>query len=240
MDQDKLKMILEAAIMASGQPLSTDRLIALFGEDDDIPSRQQLREALDNLREDCSARGVELKEVASGYRFQVKEAYSHWISRLWEERPVRYSRALLETLVLIAYRQPITRGEIEDVRGVSVSSSIVKTLLDRDWIRVVGHREVPGKPAMYGTTKQFLDYFGLKALGDLPELAEIRDLDSIAEQLDLQMADEQAADAELLEDQEPVEREGAVHALRVPRADPAGQDESETDVEAVAVADESS
>lgn len=232
MEQDKLKNILEAALMASSQPLSIDRLTALFGDDEDAPVRQDIREALDALTAESAARGVELVEVASGYRFQVKEAFAQWVSRLWEERPARYSRALLETLALIAYRQPITRGEIEDVRGVSVSSSIVKTLLDREWVRVVGHREVPGKPAMYGTTKQFLDYFGLKSLGDLPELSELRDLDSVAEQLDLQIAEEQEAIAATAGER----WEGAVHELPAPEA--ARHDETTSELEPVAVGDD--
>lgn len=181
---EKIKNIIEAALMAAGQPLSIDRLLSLF-LDEQQPSRDQIRDALKLLADDCEGRGVELKEVSSGFRFQAKQDYAQWISRLWEEKPPRYSRALLETLSLIAYRQPITRGEIEDVRGVSVSSNIIKTLLERDWVKVVGHRDVPGKPAMYATTKQFLDYFNLKNLSELPTLAEIRDIDSINAELDL-------------------------------------------------------
>lgn len=181
---EKIKNIVEAALMAAGQPLSIDRLLSLF-LDEQQPSRDQIRDALKTLAEDCEDRGVELKEVSSGFRFQAKQENATWVARLWEEKPPRYSRALLETLSLIAYRQPITRGEIEDVRGVSVSSNIVKTLLERDWVKVVGHRDVPGKPAMYATTKQFLDYFNLKNLGELPTLAEIRDIDSINAELDL-------------------------------------------------------
>jgi segregation and condensation protein B len=181
---EQIKNILEAALMAAGQPLSIDRLLSLF-LDEQQPSRDQIREALKTLAEDCEKRGVELKEVNSGFRFQARQDYAPWISRLWEEKPPRYSRALLETLSLIAYRQPITRGEIEDVRGVSVSTNIIKTLLERDWVKVVGHRDVPGKPAMYATTKEFLDYFNLKNLSELPTLAEIRDIDTINAELDL-------------------------------------------------------
>jgi segregation and condensation protein B len=184
LSHEQIKNILEAALMAAGQPLSIDRLLSLF-LDDQQPSRDQIRDALKSLADDCEKRGIELKEVNSGFRFQAKQDFAPWISRLWEEKPPRYSRALLETLSLIAYRQPITRGEIEDVRGVSVSTNIIKTLLERDWVKVVGHRDVPGKPAMYATTKQFLDYFNLKNLSELPTLAEIRDIDSINAELDL-------------------------------------------------------
>jgi len=184
MEKTQLKNILEAALLASGQPMKIEGLLALF-EENEKPSRKDMREALDEIAADCEHRGIELKDVASGYRLQVKQDYSTWISRLWDERPARYSRALLETLALIAYRQPSTRAEIEEVRGVSVSSSIMKTLLEREWVRIVGHREVPGRPALYGTTRQFLDYFGLKSLGDLPELAQITDFEASARQLDL-------------------------------------------------------
>ncbi|MEJ2554219.1 MAG: SMC-Scp complex subunit ScpB [Gammaproteobacteria bacterium] len=175
----QLKNILEAAMLAAGEPLSVERLLGLFPEDA-RPETAQLRQALKSLGEDCAERGVELKEVSSGFRLQVKRDLAPWVSRLYEERAPRYSRALLETLVLIAYRQPITRGEIEDIRGVTVSTNIIKTLQEREWIRVVGHREVPGKPALFGTTREFLDYFNLKSLGDLPSLAEIRSLEVIA------------------------------------------------------------
>jgi segregation and condensation protein B len=181
---DKTKNIIEAALMAAGQPLSIDRLLTLF-LDEQQPSRDEIRGAIKSLSDECDSRGVELKEVNSGFRYQAKQDYAQWVARLWEEKPPRYSRALLETLSLIAYRQPITRGEIEDVRGVSVSTNIMKTLLERDWVKVVGHRDVPGKPAMYATTRQFLDYFNLKNLSELPTLAEIRDIDSINAELDL-------------------------------------------------------
>jgi len=186
MSEQSLKTILEGALLAAGRPLSIDQMLSLF-LDSEQPGRDDIRTALDELSEDFKERSVELKQVASGYRIQVKEDYSEWISRLWSERPSRYSRALLETLSLMAYRQPITRGEIEDIRGVSVSSSIIKTLQERDWIKVVGHRDVPGKPAMYATTKTFLDYFSLTSLDDLPTLAELRDIDSINAELDLEI-----------------------------------------------------
>lgn len=178
-----LKLILEAALLAAGEPLSLDRLQALF-EEGQQPEKSSIRMALAELSKDYESRGIELKEVASGFRLQVRQTFAPWVSRLWEERSGRYSRALLETLALIAYRQPVTRGEIEDVRGVSVSSSIVKTLLERDWIKVLGHRDVPGRPALYGTTREFLDYFGLKSLNDLPPLAELTDLDAIGAELE--------------------------------------------------------
>lgn len=170
-----VKRVLEAALLAAGQPLSLTQLAALFPEDRPVPT-DDLRQALQELDQDCAERGVELVEVATGYRYQVRREIYPWVSRLWTERQTRYSRALLETLALIAYRQPITRGEIEQIRGVAVSSQIVKTLEERDWIRVVGHRDVPGKPALLGTTRGFLDYFGLKSLDQLPPLAEIRDI----------------------------------------------------------------
>jgi segregation and condensation protein B len=166
------------------------------------PERDEIRNALQAIEEDCNDKSFELKQVSSGYRFQVKKDYSDYVSRLWEERPARYSRALLETLALVAYRQPITRAEIEGVRGVSVSSTIMKTLLEREWVKVVGHRDVPGKPAIYATSKNFLDYFNLKSLEDLPPLAELRDLDKINEELELRYPDmpkeeiEEAADAD--------------------------------------------
>ncbi len=182
MDPDRLKNIVEAALLAAGEPLNLDQLQRLFTEQE-APAREALRDALKQLAEDYEGRGIEIKEVGSGFRIQTRGEMSEWVSRLWEERPPRYSRALLETLALIAYRQPITRGEIEEIRGVSVSTNIVRTLLEREWVRVVGHRDVPGKPAMYGTTKQFLDYFNIKNLNELPTLAEIRDIDSINAEL---------------------------------------------------------
>lgn len=184
MDEAKLKQIVEGTLMAAGRPLNLDQILAVFGESEQ-PDRQDLRRAVHSLAEDYDNRAIELKEVASGFRFQVRSDFSTWVSRLWEERPGRYSRALLETLALIAYRQPITRAEIEDVRGVSVSTSIMRTLQERGWVKVVGHRDVPGRPGMYATTKEFLDYFGLKSMDELPPLSELRDIDSINVELDL-------------------------------------------------------
>lgn len=185
MSQPNLKNILEAVLMAAGHPMSIDQLQMTLFPEGDPPEKAELKEALAGLGQDYEGRALELVEVASGYRFQVRQSMEPWVSRLWEEKPARYSRALLETLALVAYRQPITRAEIEDVRGVSVSSSIIKTLQDREWIRVVGHRDVPGRPALFGTTREFLDYFGLKSLDELPTLAELRDIDSLNAELDL-------------------------------------------------------
>ena len=190
MNQQQLKNIIEATLLTAGRPLSIDQLLTLFTSDE-MPSRDEIRKVLTDLDEEYAQRGVELKQVSSGFRIQVRQELATWISRLSEERPLRYSRALLETLALIVYRQPVTRAEIEDVRGVAVSTSIMKTLIDRDWIKIVGHREVPGKPALYGTTRQFLDYFNLKSLGEMPPLAEIRSIDDIQRDLNLNLLQQQ-------------------------------------------------
>ncbi|MFO7994177.1 MAG: SMC-Scp complex subunit ScpB [Marinobacter sp.] len=179
----KIQAITEAALLAAGKPLSVEQLRELFGEEE-RPARQVMEHVLVLLEQSCQGRGFELKKVTSGYRLQVRQEYAPWVSRLFEEKPQRYSRALLETLALVAYRQPITRGEIEDIRGVTVSSNIVRTLLEREWVRVVGHRDVPGRPAMYATTKQFLDYFNLEGLDQLPPLSEIRDLEEIGREIE--------------------------------------------------------
>lgn len=184
MDDKQLKNIIEAALLAAGRPLSVDKLMALFGRAEK-PARQAIRAAISELQAEYAERGIEITEVASGFRTQVRASMAPALEKLWEERPPRYSRALLETLSIIAYRQPVTRGEIEDIRGVAVSTNIVRTLLDRNWIRVVGHRDVPGRPAMFGTTREFLDYFDLKKLDELPPLSEIKDMESINVQLDL-------------------------------------------------------
>ncbi len=178
-----LRKVLEGAIFAAGQPMSLEQLGFLFDEGD-RPDNATMRAVLDELVLSYEGRGIELKEVASGFRFQVRQETGPWVSRLWDEKPSRYSRALLETLALIAYRQPITRSEIEEIRGVSVSSHIVKTLIEREWIRVAGHRDVPGRPALFATTREFLDSFNLKSLAELPSLSEIRDLDKINEELE--------------------------------------------------------
>ena len=190
MSEQGIKHIVEAVLMAAGKPLNLDQILAVFG-DGEKPERDELRAALAELQQDYAERGLELIEVASGYRIQVRQEMEPWVSRLTEDKPARYSRALLETLALVAYRQPITRGEIEDIRGVSVSTSIMKTLQEREWVRIVGHRDVPGRPAMYGTTKQFLDYFNLKGLDDLPTLMELRDIDTINAELELGLPGEQ-------------------------------------------------
>jgi segregation and condensation protein B len=209
MTQPPLKNILEAALMAAGGPLSLERMQSLFDEDR-IPLPSELKAALTELKQDLLGRGIELVEVASGYRLQVRTEVAPWVARLWDERPQRYSRALLETLALIAYRQPITRGDIEDVRGVVVSSSIMKTLLEREWVRVVGYRDVPGRPSMYATTREFLDYFGLKSLEDLPSLGEIRELDDANRKLELgddaEARKEPAKDFEFRSDEEVAQR----------------------------------
>jgi len=178
----KIQAITEAALLAAGKPMSLDQLRGLFDESE-RPARQVMEHVMVLLDSACEGRGFELKKVASGYRLQVREAYAPWVGRLFEEKPQRYSRALLETLALIAYRQPITRSEIEDIRGVTVSTNIIRTLQEREWVRVVGHRDVPGRPAMYATTRQFLDYFNLQGLDQLPPLSEIRDLDEIGREI---------------------------------------------------------
>src|SRR5690554_7971626 len=180
----QLQAIVEGALMAASEPLTVKRLMSLWDEDD-RPESAQFTEALNAIAEACKERGYELKEVASGWRFQVREELAPWVSRLWDEKPQKYSRASLETLALIAYRQPITRGDIEEIRGVAVSSHIIKTLAERGWVKVVGHRDVPGRPSLYATTREFLDYFNLKSLDELPSLSEIRDLDEINASLDL-------------------------------------------------------
>ena len=182
---NKLKMVVEGLLLAAGRPLTIDNIASVFDKKE-RPDRQELKAVMQVISEECNDRGFELTEVASGYRFQVKQELSEWIGRLWEEKSPRYTRALLETLSLIVYRQPITRGDIEEIRGVGVSPNIIRTLLDREWVRVVGHRDVPGRPAMFATTKQFLDYFNLKSLQELPPLAEIKDLGKSEQELDLE------------------------------------------------------
>ncbi len=192
-----LKNIVEAALMVAGHPLSIKQLQALFEEGAE-PAREAVMEVLQQLRQESEGRGYQVVEVASGWRMQVRESLSHWVNRLWEEKPPRYSRALLETLALIAYRQPITRGEIEEIRGVTVSSNIMKTLQEREWVRLLGHRDVPGRPAMYGTTRKFLDYFGLRTLEQMPTLMELKSLGPLNE--------------ELLPEEEPTSSEDVVRA----------------------------
>lgn len=206
-DPRELAQLLEALLLAHGKPLSLEKLQELF-EEAERPEPAVFREALRVLGESCAGRAYELREVGSGYRLQVRGVFSPWVGRLWEERPQRYSRAMLETLALIAYRQPITRGEIEDIRGVAVNSQIIKTLLERDWIRVVGYRDVPGKPAMLATTRAFLDHFDLKSLEQLPPLAALREL-------------EPAPVLELAEDEVPAALQARADAARAADEEPA-------------------
>ena len=183
MENNQLKPILEALFAAADRPLSISQIFDLFSADVDHPGQDDIKMVIDEIAEQYQHSGLELKQVASWFRLQVKPAYEFWISRLWDQKPPRYSRALMETLALIAYRQPITRGEIEDIRGVSVSSNIIKTLQEREWVKPLGHKDTPGKPTLYGTTRTFLDYFNIKSLNELPTLAEIRDLDHYAPEL---------------------------------------------------------
>jgi segregation and condensation protein B len=216
MNEHDLKHLIEATLLAAGRPVTSDQLLDLFDERE-RPTDEQLRAAINLLAAEYESRGIELIEVASGWRVQVRARCADVVSRLWQERPSRYSRALLETLALIAYRQPITRSEIEEIRGVSISSTIMRTLQERNWIRVVGHREVPGHPELLGTTREFLDYFGLKSLDQLPTLAELRDVETIGVQLELP-GGEVPADALAVEETEAAsevsidEAEGTVDA----------------------------
>lgn len=201
MNEQELKRIIEAILFAADQPVNMNQLMGLFPEGE-TPAQDIVEQAIASLQEDYADHSLELREVSSGFRFQVRQDYASWVSKLWEEKPARYSRATLETLALIAYRQPITRAEIEEIRGVSVSTQIIKPLMERQWLKVVGHRDVPGKPALYATTKEFLDYFNLKSLEELPPLAELRDIDSINAELELGLAEQvQADEAEMVAEQ---------------------------------------
>jgi segregation and condensation protein B len=188
MNDQYVRNVIEAALLAAGRPLASDELVTLFDERDGS-NTDEVRAAIDSLRSEYETRGLELVEVASGYRIQIRASVAQPVSRLWQERPTKYSRALLETLALVAYRQPITRGEIEQIRGVTVNPNIIKTLLERSWIRVVGHRDVPGKPELLGTTRDFLDYFSLQKLDDLPTLVQLKELEDLRLQLSLPGAD---------------------------------------------------
>ncbi|MEE4191812.1 MAG: SMC-Scp complex subunit ScpB [Halieaceae bacterium] len=237
-DTTGLVQILEGAILAAGRPLTVQNMADLF-EEHERPANTEIREALKQVAERCEDRGFELQEVASGFRFQVRQQLSPWIGRLWTERPAKYSRALLETLALIAYRQPITRGEIEEIRGVAVSSNIIKTLHERDWIRVVGHRDVPGRPAMYATTRTFLDYFNLKNLDQLPALAEIRDFDTLTAELGFEpipelseqaAPDEAGADVEVEDSADgAADPDAALEPVETEAAEAAAEDDSAGD-----------
>lgn len=198
---ERFQQVIEAALMVAGRPLTLQNLQKLF-DDAEQPDINFLKTVLTAIAEKYSTSGVELCEIASGYQFQARTELSPWLSKLWEERPPRYSRAILETLALIAYRQPITRAEVEEIRGVTASSHIIKTLLEREWIKVLGHRDVPGKPAIYGTTKAFLDHFNLKSLRELPTLSELKDLESQEAKLNVQLElSEPSSKIELLEEQ---------------------------------------
>ncbi|MGL6158886.1 SMC-Scp complex subunit ScpB [Microbulbifer sp.] len=217
-----LRRIVEGALLAAGQPLSEEKLLSLIDEGE-RPEKAELREVLEEIAGSCAERGFELRQVASGWRYQVPEDLAPWVNRLWEEKPQKYSRAILETLAIIAYRQPITRGDIEEIRGVAVSSHIVRSLSERGWIKVVGQRDVPGKPSLYATTREFLDYFNLSTLNDLPTLAEIRDIDSLNQALDLDRLDggepQQGADSDA-DSEEP-----AAESMEAEAAEPAGSGE---------------
>lgn len=232
MNEHDLKHIIEATLLAAARPVTTQQLLELFDERE-RPTPEQLQAALDLLSADYETRGIELLQVASGWRIQVRARCVDIVSRLWQERPSRYSRALLETLALVAYRQPITRSEIEEIRGVSISSTIMRTMQERNWIRVLGHREVPGRPELLGTTREFLDYFGLKSLDQLPTLAELRDVENIGVQLELPggelpptTSDADAAASETPEGEAPPESaaEAAGEETEVPSDAEAGDD----------------
>jgi segregation and condensation protein B len=195
MDATEIKHLIEAALLAAGRPLNVDQIQGLF-DGRMAPEKSEIRQAIATLNEEYEGRGIVIAEVASGFRMQITSGMAEQLQKLWEERPPRYSRAMFETLALIAYRQPITRGEIEEVRGVAVSSNIIRTLLERDWVRAVGHRDMPGRPEMFGTTKMFLDYFGLKKLDDLPPLADLSDWESLRVQLNLPEVEEEDASVE--------------------------------------------
>jgi segregation and condensation protein B len=197
-DQTEIKHFVEAALLAAGRPLSVEQIQFLF-DCSSAPEKSQIRQAISTLQDDYENRGLTITEVASGFRTQIKASMADRLEKLWEERPPRYSRAFFETLALIAYRQPMTRGEIEEIRGVAVSTNIMRSLLEREWIRVVGHRDVPGRPAMFGTTRQFLDYFGLKKLDDLPPLADLSDWETLRVQLNLPEVTEEEAEPETAE-----------------------------------------
>jgi segregation and condensation protein B len=228
MNETDLKYLIEATLLAAGRPVPVSQLEALFDERE-RPTTEQVQQALAALAADYAERGIELVEVSSGWRIQVRARWVDMVSRLWQERPARYSRALLETLALIAYRQPITRSEIEEIRGVSISSTIMRSMQERNWIRVVGHREVPGRPELLGTTREFLDYFGLRSLDQLPTLAELKDVETIGVQLELPAGEVPAATPE----QEVAGTEEPAHAAATPdaAAESSAEQDGESDAE---------
>lgn len=187
--QYKLNQIIEALLLSASRPLSIEEIEKVFVENQ--PSRDEIRKSLKEIEEDCFNRGIELKKVSTGFRLQVKQDLSNYVSKLWEERPQKFSKATLETLSLIAYKQPITRGEIEDVRGVTVGTQLMRGLMERGWVKIVGQRDVPGRPSLYATTKDFLDYFGLQHLRELPDLPELPDLKSLELELPIEETDQQ-------------------------------------------------
>jgi segregation and condensation protein B len=230
---DLVRRIVEAALLAAPQPLGVPQLAALFPDDAPVPAGS-IQKALESLRADCENRGVELVEVASGYRFQVRSDVHPWVARLWTERQTKYTRATLETLALIAYRQPITRGEIEQIRGVAVNANMIKALEEREWIRTVGHRDVPGRPELFGTTRTFLDYFGLKSLDELPPLAELKDIPDLEPQLPFDVDPAVVANAAmaLADDELPAEDEAPAED------DDADYTEADTDTDAAPTPDQ--
>ena len=228
MNDQYVRNVIEAALLAAGRPLADDELIGLFDERDGSAA-DGVRDAIAALQSDYESRGIELVKVASGYRIQIRVGVAAPVSRLWQERPAKYSRALLETLALVAYRQPITRGEIEQIRGVAVNPNIIKTLLERSWIRVVGHRDVPGKPELLGTTREFLDYFSLKKLDDLPTLAQLKELEDLRVQLTLPGADPEVAIAPDAQAEAGTDADTKPDADTEPDAGPDNSDDEETD-----------
>jgi segregation and condensation protein B len=224
----ELKNIVEAALLTASEPLTVERMLSMF-PGDSRPSRQAINEALKVLEQEYEGRGIELKHIDRGYRFQTREKYAEWIARLQQERPPRYSRALLETLAIIAYKQPVTRGDIESIRGVSVSTDIIHALLEREWIRQVGHRDTPGRPALYGTTRQFIEHFNLSSLDELPALAELRDLEQIGRELDQRLGPGTGDDERA--DQQPLPADGAATTLAGVQHEAADTPSTEPDAE---------
>ena len=192
--EHKISQVIEAVLLSASRPIDVQEIERVFPEDEK-PTREEIRQALQEIEEQCKDRGVELKKVSSGYRLQVRQSLSSYVAKLWEERPQRFSKATLETLALIAYRQPITRGEIEEIRGVTIGTQLMRGLMERGWVKIVGQRDVPGRPSLYSTTKEFLDYFGLQHLRELPELPELPDLQSLDMELPLE-ADNSSTDKE--------------------------------------------
>ena len=232
-ETEKLKKIIEGALMAASGPLNIVKIQALFTpaeyelelekEEEDVPTKEEITAALEDIEAETQNRGFELKQVGNGWRFQVVQEIALWIARLWEEKPARYSRALMETLALIAYRQPITRGDIESIRGVAVSSNIIRTLTEREWVKVVGHRDVPGRPALYATTREFLDYFNIKSLDELPSLKDIQDLDQAGSELELLIANNAGGE------EEEVHSDPAPSANKSPKHDDDNEDDEAAD-----------